>query len=140
MVPVADTRGPACHRGLRPSIAQSTTAAARPPERRYEMRWHLPVFAVFPAMFALGATPPARAETYPVCLDGEFDSGTLHCDFSNPRAMQGHGVSHRRIPRPEPGIPTRSTGDPQRPREAASLGGCPRGGRRLTAFANCPVL
>jgi len=46
------------------------------------MRWHLAPFAVFFAMFALGATSPARAETYPICLDGGFDSGSLHCDFS----------------------------------------------------------
>ena len=47
------------------------------------MRWHLPAFAVISALFALGAAPPALAETYPVCLYGGYDSGSLHCDFSN---------------------------------------------------------
>ncbi|WP_079565439.1 DUF3551 domain-containing protein [Bradyrhizobium erythrophlei] len=47
------------------------------------MRWHLLALAALAsATLAPGATPPARAETYPVCLDGGFDSGSLHCDFS----------------------------------------------------------
>ena len=47
------------------------------------MRWHLLAFAGFSAIFAFGAIPPALAETYPVCMYGGFDSGSLHCDFSN---------------------------------------------------------
>ena len=48
------------------------------------MRWHLPAFAaLFSTIFTLGAVAPARAETYPVCLFGGYDSGSSHCDFSN---------------------------------------------------------
>ena len=47
------------------------------------MRWQLPAFAVFSALFALGVAHPVLAETYPVCLYGGYDSSSLHCDFSN---------------------------------------------------------
>jgi hypothetical protein len=48
------------------------------------MRWHLSAFAaLLAAMFTADLALPARAETYPVCLFGGYDSSASHCDFSN---------------------------------------------------------
>jgi uncharacterized membrane protein YjjB (DUF3815 family) len=46
------------------------------------MRCHVLAFAaLFTATFGFAVAPPARAETYPVCMAGGFDSRALHCDF-----------------------------------------------------------
>lgn len=48
------------------------------------MRWQRLAFAALSlALSVPDAVPPARAEDYPVCMEGGYDSRALHCDFSN---------------------------------------------------------
>ena len=49
------------------------------------MRGHLLGLAALSApMLFLAAVPPAAAEIiYPVCMAGGYDSGALHCDYTD---------------------------------------------------------